>query len=166
MIKLSTQPAPRAEVIRIEYTGATRASRALVWKLFSDWRRWQQFSDFYGAIRWISGKPWVVGSRLRIDLVRPIRTSVDHVITVCSPGECVAWIDHMMGNTMEQWLVFEPREQGGTQVHTFAELVGPTSAGAVRALRAAIKSFIELWYSRFCRECDRMHEKELHVHVN
>src|SRR5215475_10669693 len=161
-----SQPVQAPDAIRIEYSGATRAGRALVWKLFSDWRRWQRFSDFYGAIRWISGKPWTAGSRLRIDLVRPVRTSVDHVITVCSPGECVAWIDHVLGNTMEQWLVFEPREEGGTQVHTFAEVVGPASARAGRSIRAVFKSFIELWYSRFCRECDRIYEKERHVHVS
>lgn len=156
----------RPGVIRVEYTAATRAGRALVWKLFSDWRRWRRFSDLYGDIRWLSGKPWVVGSRLSIELIRPVRITVDHVITVCSPGECVAWLDHALGNTMEQWVVFEPRQQGGTQVHTFADVIGPTSTVGGHPVREVVKSFIELWYRRFCRECDRLFERETGLQAN
>src|SRR5262245_19837128 len=138
----------RSEMVRVEYSAETRAGRALTWKIFSDWRRWPRFSDFYGDIRWLSGTPWTVGRRLRIELVRPVRTTVDHVITVCSPGECVAWIDHALGNTMEQWVVFEPREDGGTTVHTWADVAGWSMTIAGRPLRCVLKSFIELWYSR------------------
>lgn len=151
---------------RVEYSAETRADRALTWKVFSDWRRWRRFSDFYGDIRWLSGEPWTVGSRLRIELVRPVKTSVDHVITVCSPGECVAWIDHALGNTMEQWVVFEPREEGGTCVHTWAEVAGWASTIAGHPIRSVLKSFIELWYSRFCRECDGIHARERAARLN
>jgi hypothetical protein len=146
----------RPDPVRVEYAAVTRANRNLAWKLFSDFRRWRRFSDFYGEIRWISGVPWKVGSRLRIELVRPVRTTVDHVIIACSPGEHVGWIDHALHNTMEQWVVFEPRVGGGTRVHTWAEVVGPTTTVGGRPVREVVKSFIELWYSRFCRECDSL----------
>jgi hypothetical protein len=149
----------RSEMVRVEFSAATRAGRALAWQVFSDWRRWQRFSDFYGDIRWLTGRPWSVGSRLRIELVRPVKTTVDHVITVCSPGECVAWIDHALGNTMEQWVILEPREDGGTSVQTWAEVAGWASTIAGVPIRCILKSFIELWYSRFCRECDALHNK-------
>ena len=149
----------RSEMVRLEYTAVTQADPALAWKVFSDWRRWSRFSDFYGNIRWLSGEPWMVGSRLQIELVRPVRTTVDHVITVCSPRDCVAWIDHFKGYTMEQWVVFEALGEGGTRVRTWAELVGPTSAEGV-PVRDTVKNFIELWYSRFCTECDGVHEAE------
>jgi hypothetical protein len=156
----------RSEMVRVEYSAETRADRALTWRIFSDWRRWQRFSDFYGDIRWLSGKPWAVGSRLRIELVRPVKTTVDHVITVCSPGECVAWIDHALGNTMEQWVTFKPRVEGGTRVETWAEVAGWASTIAGWPIRSVLKSFIELWYSRFCRECDAMDERERIVRLN
>jgi hypothetical protein len=146
--------------VRVEYAAVTRANRDLAWKLFSDFRRWRRFSDFYGEIRWVSGAPWSVGSRLRIDLVRPVRTTVDHVIIACTPGDRVGWIDHSLHNTMEQWVVFEPRPEGGTLVHTWAEIVGPAVTVGGRAVRKLLKSFIELWYSRFCRECDHLWAKE------
>src|SRR5215472_3678693 len=152
----------RSEMVRLEYAAVTQADPALAWKVFSDWRRWSRFSDFYGNIRWLSGEPWMVGSRLQIELVRPVRTTVDHVITVCSPPDCVAWIDHFKGYTMEQWVVFEALAEGGTRVRTWADLVGPNSAEGV-PVRDTIKHFIELWYSRFCSECDGVHEAECAV---
>ena len=157
---------PGAQLMRVEYSAVTRADRELTWKLFSDWRRWQRFSDIYGDIRWLSGSPWEAGSRMRIVLVRPERTAVDHVIVACAPGERVGWIDHWFGNTMEQWVVFEPRMEGGTRVHTWAEVVGPTTAEDKQRLRERLKSFIELWYSRFCKECDRKHERQSHARLN
>lgn len=150
----------RSDPVRVEYAGVTRANPNLAWKLFSDFRRWRRFSDIYGEIRWVSGAPWSVGSRLRIDLVRPVRTTVDHVIIACSPGERVGWIDHAFSNTMEQWVAFQPRAEGGTLVETWAEMVGPAVTLGGRPVRKLLKTFIELWYSRFCRECDHVWEKE------
>ena len=150
----------RSEMVRLEYAAATQADPALAWKIFSDWHRWSRFSDFYGNIQWLSGEPWMVGSRLQIELVRPVRTKVDHVITLCSPPDCVAWIDHAMGNTMEQWVLFEPLSGGGTRVRTWAEVVGPTTEIEGVPVREVIANFIELWYSRFCNECDGVHEAE------
>jgi hypothetical protein len=153
----------RSEMVRLEYAVVTQAEPALAWKIFSDWRRWSRFSDFYGNIRWLAGQPWMVGSRLQIELVRPVRTTVDHVITVCSPPDRVAWIDHFRGYTMEQWVVFEPLADGGTRVRTWAEIVGPTLKNEGVAVGDVIKDFIELWYSRFCSECDGVHEAECAV---
>lgn len=150
----------RSDPVRVEYAAVTRADKNVAWKLFSDFRRWRRFSDFYGEIRWVSGAPWSVGSRLRINLVRPVRTTVHHVIIACSPGERVGWIDHALHNTMEQWVVFEPLAEGGTLVQTWAEVVGPAVTVGGRPLRKLLKSFIELWYSRFCRECNHLWAKE------
>jgi hypothetical protein len=166
MVSSKSQFVHASEIVRVEYSAWTRADRQTVWKIFSDWRRWQRFSDCYGEVDWLSGTPWMVGSRLRIEMVRPIRMRVDHVITVCSPGECVAWIDHFMGNTMEQWVVFERRPEGGTSVKTWAEVAGLGTIGGGRQVRSLIKSFIELWYSRFCRECDRIHQKACEAVLN
>jgi hypothetical protein len=154
---------PRSAMVRVEYTASTRADRNLAWKFFSDWRLWRKFSDVYGDICWIAGDPWSVGSRLRIEIVRPVKTTVDHVITVCRPGECVAWIDHFLGNTMEQWVVFEPHPEGGTVVQTWAELAGPTTEMGGLPIREVLKGFIGPWYERFCRECDRAYQAECSV---
>ena len=86
----------------LEYTVFTKASPSLAWEMFCDYRLWPRFSDIYGDIRWSKGKPWTAGSRLKIEIVRPQKVTVDHVITICSPARQVAWIDHVLGNTMDQ----------------------------------------------------------------
>jgi len=149
-----------SRITRVEYTDVTRANSRLAWKVFSDFRRWRRFSDIYGEIRWFAGKPWKPGSRMRIEVVKPIKTSVDHVITVSRPAECVAWIDHFLGNTMEQWVIFTAQPDGTTSVHTWAELTGVTSQVEGQSLSDLLKKFIEQWYSSFCQECNRLHEQE------
>ena len=149
---------------RFEYTVVTRASRELAWKLFSDWRRWHQFSDVYGTIQWEKGEPWEPGSRLKIGVVRPVETTIDHVITLCSPPEFVAWIDHAMGNTMEQWVTFEPTGDGRTRIHTWAEITGLTRVVGGREIRDVIGDFIQQWYDSFCAACDELAEENA-VHV-
>ena len=148
----------------LEYTAFTKADRALAWKLFSDPCFWPAFSDIYGAIRWVKGKPWTPKSRMRIEIVRPIKAVVDHVITICSPGEHVAWIDHVMGNTMEQWVTFDPLPGGRTRVHTWAEITGPTRTVEGYDCSELLRGFIREWYDSFCAAGDQLAEGHT-VHV-
>jgi len=143
----------------VEFTVSTRADRALAWRLFSNFRLWPQFSDSYGEIKWIAGAPWRKGSRLQIKILRPIQACVDHVITACSPANYVGWIDHALGDTMEQWVTFEA-VPGGTRIHTWAEVIGPIAEVDGRPIRQVLKEFIEAWYSRFSAACDREHDRE------
>jgi hypothetical protein len=140
----------------LEYTAFTRADRALAWRLFSDFRLWPAFSDVYGAISWTKGKPWVAGSRLRIEIVRPVKAVVDHVITICSPAEQVAWIDHFLGNTMVQWVTFESRADGRTRVHTWAEITGSTKIVGEHDCSEFLRGFTRTWYDSFCATCDQL----------
>jgi len=150
-----------AQFLRVEYTVVTRADRKLAWDIFSDWSLWHRFSDIYGDIRWIEGKPWTPGSRLRIELVQPVRAVLDHVITACSPGNFVAWIDHAHGNTMEQWVHFKTLADGATEIRTWAELLGPTQTIEGGDVREIVTNFIRSWYSNFAEECDRASELAL-----
>jgi len=143
-------------MFRIEYTVVTRADRELAWQIFSNSDLWHRFSDIYGDIRWLEGTPWTAGSHLRIELVRPVRAVVDHVITVCSPPNLVAWIDHAHGDTMEQWVHFKSVPTGGTEIHTWADLVGTTTTIEGRDVREVATDFIRTWYNRFSAECDQL----------
>ncbi|HKD79743.1 MAG TPA: hypothetical protein VKH81_08630 [Candidatus Angelobacter sp.] len=145
----------------LEYTAFTKADRALAWKLFSDFRFWPAFSDVYGPIGWTKGQPWTPGSRLRIEIVRPVKAIVDHVITICSPGEQVAWIDHFLGNTMVQWVTFESLPDGGTRVHTWAEVTGSTTVVDGYECSDFLRSFMRRWYDSFCSACDQLAEGQM-----
>jgi hypothetical protein len=148
----------------LEYTVFTKASPSLAWEMFCNYRLWPRFADIYGDIRWSKGKPWTAGSRLKIEIVRPTKATVDHVITICSPARQVAWIDHVLGNTMEQWVTFEALSDGRTRVHTWADITGSSPFLSARALSDFVRAFIRQWYDSFCQACDELAETSA-VHI-
>jgi hypothetical protein len=143
------------QLLRVEHTVVTRADRELAWRVFSDVEMWPRFSDLYGDIRWL-GEPWMAGSHMNIELKGPVGAVVDHVITVCTPPHLVAWIDHIQGDTMEQWVHFRAMPSGGTEIHTWADLVGTTSTLGGLVVREGLTTFIRNWYNRFSLECDQL----------
>jgi hypothetical protein len=145
----------------LEYTAFTKGDCSLAWKLFSDFRFWPSFFDVYGDIRWSKGAPWTAGSRMQIQIVRPVKATVDHVITACAPGKHVAWIDHFLGITMEQWVTFDALSDGRTRVYTWLEATGSTRGLEGRDLRKFLRAFIHVWYSSFCEACDRLSEGQM-----
>jgi hypothetical protein len=148
----------RSEIARIDYIVFTKAPCDLAWKIFSDWKRWQSFSDVYGSpVEW-KGSPWTPGSRMQFDIVHPVRARLDRAITVCTPPRCVAWINHVRGFTMEQWVLFDPFGGGGTKVTTWIELTGAELCPEGHDARTVVKSMLEKWFGNFCAECDRMAE--------
>jgi hypothetical protein len=147
-----------SEIARAEYNAITLADSSLAWKVFSDHRRWNKFVDAYGAIRWVSGTPWAVGSRLQIELAWPVRMPVNRVITMCRPNESVAWIDHARGSTVEEWVVFEPQQDGGTHVRTWAMIIGSRPVVGGEPFVQFVQNFLKLWFDGFCKECDRLHK--------
>jgi hypothetical protein len=81
------------------------------------------------------------------------------VITVCSPPEFVAWIDHALGNSMEQWVTFHDLGDGGTRIHTWAEIAGPTRHVDGLDVHEVVRAFIQQWYEAFRMECDQVAEQ-------
>jgi len=82
-----------------------QGQRKLAWEIFSDYRRWNEFSNIYGQLNWSEGRPWEAGSRLEIEVLEPVKTVVSHVITNCQPAHKVGWIDHSLGVVWRNGLV-------------------------------------------------------------
>jgi hypothetical protein len=148
-------------MFRFTYGVTTKASPARAWEIFSDWRRWNQFADVYGQLRWREGHPWQPGSRMEIEVLRPVNVVVDHVITSCIPGRTVGWIDHGLGVAMAQWVQFDDLGGKGTKVRTWGDIVhsGVTIAG--RSVEQMIGSFTETWYENFRLACDSLMDSGL-----
>jgi hypothetical protein len=151
------------EMVRFEYSVSTRADRNLAWKIFTNIFLWRRFADVYGDIEWTSGAPWTVGSRLKIGILGKHKTTVDHVITALSHPHSIAWIDHFMGNTMEQWVQFDVRKEGGTSVRTWAEITGSNHQIGGKPTGEVVATFIRGWFDRFREECDQMSREELQL---
>jgi hypothetical protein len=144
---------PKLEIVRVEYTRSTKADCGMAWRIFSDISRWHRFSDAYRNIEW-QGEPWTPGSRLQIDLVKPVVARQDRVINICTPPRCVAWINHVLGFTMEQWVLFDPAAGCGTRVSTWIEITGADFDTC--DIQKLVASLIEEWFVNFCAECDRI----------
>jgi len=148
-------PRLKPEIVRVEYTRYTKADCGMAWRIFSDVNRWYRFSSAYLNIQW-KGEPWSQGSRLQIDIIRPVVAKQDRVITICTPPRCVAWINHVLGYTMEQWVLFDPAANGGTRVSTWLEITGSDFHG--RDTGKMIQRILQDWFVNFCAECDRLAE--------
>ena len=145
-------------MFRFQHSVVTKASADLAWEVFSNLRRWNSFANVYGRLEWREGAPWKPGSRLEIEILRPVHTTIDHVITSCVPGKRLGWIDHAMGVALAQWLTFEPHKTGGTRVHTWDDLVHSNVTVEGRSVEQLLTSFTETWYENFRRACDQLSE--------
>lgn len=143
-------------MFRFQYCVTTKASRTLAWEIFSDWRRWNSFANIYGELVWREGRPWEAGSRLQIEILQPVQTVVDHVITNCQPAHKVGWIDHSLGVVLAQWVSFEEFAGKGTRVHTWGDIVHSGVKIAGRSVEHLIASFTETWYENFRSACDAL----------
>ena len=139
---------------RFDYTITTKASPALAWKLYSDHKMWPNFASVYGDVKWSEGRPWEVGSRLEIQILRPIKAVIDHLIISCEPEHELGWIDRALGVTIGQWVEFEPLRSGGTRVYTWGDVAPADTLIGGQSVSRLVHSFTETWYENFRNACD------------
>ena len=133
-----------------EYFIETVASRSLVWQIFSNWWLWPKFSDIYGEIRWVECNAWEPGRRLRIEVVRPFRVSVEHVITVWFVSPKREWAGSTTASA-------PPSSNGCTSRRCppapgsgpGAEFTGIAIVVAGRPIRQLLLNFTHDWYDAF-----------------
>ena len=141
---------------RFDYSVVTKASPALAWFVFSDLHRWNNFANVYGELRWRDGNPWEPGSRLQIEVLRPVNAVIEHVITSCVPAKKVGWIDHGIGVAMAQWVTFEELPVEGTRIRTWGEVIHPGITIAGRTVEELLASFTRTWYESFRVACNQL----------
>ncbi len=139
-----------------EHRFLIKASASLCWSVFTDWENWNSFVDVYGELSW-NGKPWAIGSRLKIELLSPVHAHVDHVITGFEDGRKIGWLDHALGVTMEQWVTFAESSPGITLLHTWGDFVGTPSSLVIadQPVEQLVKTFIKNWYGSFSAACEQ-----------
>ena len=142
---------------RFSHEVLIRATPKLAWEVFSNWKRWHTFSNVYGRIEWVKGEPWQVGSRMSIEILQPVRTVIDHVITHCDPAEKVGWIDSALGVAIDQWVTFERKNGSGTLVRVTGEIVGSELdlANGI-SLDKFVSDFTRQWFEAYAEVCNQL----------
>jgi hypothetical protein len=143
---------------RFHYSITTKADRALTWEIYRNWTLWNSFANIYGDLHWREGKPWEVGSRLQIEILKPLHCVIDHVITENEAESRLAWQDTAVGITIRQQVEFLELAPGETRVHTWGEVSPADLKVAGRPVSHLVTSFTETWYENFRFFCDQFVE--------
>lgn len=142
-------------MFRFHYSITTKAGADRAWDVFSDWSRWNNFANIYGDVKWLEGEPWKIGSRMEIEVLRPVEVVIDHQIISCQPGREVGWLDRALGITIAQWVEFEKQGTNETRINTWGEVTpGGANVGG-RPVDQLVSSFLETWYENFRSACDQ-----------
>lgn len=118
----------------------------------SDAFRWADMR----SVAWTKGKPWQVGSRLRIEIQDVVAVTVDQVLTDFKPDSLVCFISHFGGVTMQSRVQFRALSDNLTEIHTDLEFVGTFSRIAGVPLRANIERGARRVYEALKRECEQV----------
>lgn len=112
-------------------------------------------------VRWVSGIPWEVGSRLRMEPDNSYGTVVDQTLTDFEPGRFVGFISHFGGVTMQSQVRFRALSDRQTEIETQVEFIGRFSRVAGLPLRSIIQQGTQHFYEDLKRECERKVGREL-----
>jgi hypothetical protein len=123
-----------------------------VFAIYTDTDRWR-YRNLFGDIRWVQGKPWEEGSRLRVETHTPIRSSIDQVLIKFVPREKVVYLSHVFGITCETSVTFVAAA-GQTAINVEMQLVGTLSRALGFAIEPAIEKATKGFFADLKKECE------------
>jgi hypothetical protein len=121
---------------RIEYSVVVPVPAVTAFRAFCDQERLLH-RGIYEELSWIEGQPWQVGSRIRYVVSKPIQATILAVVTSCDPPRSVGMLNHALGITVEQNVVFVP-DHKGTRVLMTMEFVGKSPDMSETVIHQAI----------------------------
>jgi hypothetical protein len=124
-----------------------------VFSIYVDIDRWRN-RNVFGEIRWVQGKPWEEGSRLRIETLKPVRANVEQVVQHFIPKDSVSYLSHVFGMTCETRVIFTPVSSSQTAIHVVMNLVGTPSRALGFALAPAITKATKGFFEELRKECE------------
>ena len=124
-----------------------------VFSIYVDTEHWCNRNEF-GEIRWVQGKPWEVGSRLRVETRVPIRTTVDQVVQHFAPNESVSYLSHALGITCETRVTFTSVSVRETAVNVVVQLAGTASRALDFALAPVIAHATKGFFDELRKDCE------------
>ncbi len=124
---------------RVEYSVTAGASPEELWAAFSDLSRLLG-RGIYSEAAWTQGEPWRTGSRLRYVVVQPVEATVSAVVTHSEPPLKVGLLNHALGVTVQQMVVFTHLKDS-TRVDLVMDAVGESNAPATLDVTQALDFF-------------------------
>jgi hypothetical protein len=121
---------------RIEYSVVVPVPAVAAFRAFCDQERLLH-RGIYEEVSWIEGPLWQVGSRIRYVVSAPIQATILAVVTSCDPPRSVGMLNHAVGITVEQNVVFVP-DHKGTRVLMTMEFVGKSPDLSETVIQQAI----------------------------
>lgn len=125
----------------------------LAFAVYTDIDRWRN-RNLFGDIQWAKGQPWEEGSRLRIETLTPLRTTVDQVVQEFVPKERVVYLSHVWGMTCETRVKFVRVSEEQTAVNVAMQLVGRVTRSLGFALEPLIEKSTRGFFEEFRRDCE------------
>ena len=129
-------------------------SLEVVFPIYLDIPRWCN-RNVFGDIRWVQGKPWEEGSRLRIETRVPLRTTIDQVVQHFNPNESVSYLSHVLGITCETRVFFVRVSEERTAINVGMHLVGTVSRSLGFAIEPVIAKATRGFFEDLRKECER-----------
>jgi hypothetical protein len=124
-----------------------------VLSVYTDIERWQN-RNIFGEIRWVQGKPWEEGSRLRIETLTPVKTSIDQVVQHFTPGESVSYLSHVLGLTCETRVTFLAVSPQRTLIRVSMQMIGTVSRSFGFAIEPVIARSTRGFFEELAKECE------------
>lgn len=112
-----------------------------LWQIVTDVSSWHRISRYHGPARWFHGKPWVKGSRFRIEVLHPLRDSVECTVHSATAPLSMAWIAEGLGVKVERQVQIIGTASGCT-IHTQARVL---SGRADWSIEPAMELFSTEW---------------------
>ena len=140
---------------RVEYSVTASATPAQLWEAFCDLGRLLG-RGIYSEAAFIQGQPWLVGSRIRYAVEKPVKATVSAVVTLSEPAVKVALLNHALGVTAQQLVTFTPLGPDRTRVTMIMDYVGelttpePLDAGQVLLFfcKDALDTMLARWQAQ------------------
>jgi hypothetical protein len=113
------------------------------------------------SVRWTSGEPWQLESRLRIEPNESFGIIVDQVVTHFERYRRVDFISHFGGITMTSQINFRALSDAVAEVYCQLEFIGTFSRIAGFAVGPAIEDGTRRFYEQLKRACENSTQHEL-----
>lgn len=125
---------------RVEYSVTAPASPEELWRAFCDLSRLLGRGIYSEAV-WTEGIPWQVGSRVRYVVLQPVQATVAAVVSLSEPPFKVGLINHALGITAQQLVIFSRIKANTTRVIMTMDFVGDSTSPTPIDVGAALRFY-------------------------